>query len=67
MRVMLDPIQYQKPSSVGEFGWAGAANAYFWIDPAEELVGILLVQIMPTGISSIADDFQILTYQAIVD
>lgn len=67
VRVMINPNQYQKPSSVGEYGWSGAANTYFWIDPAEELIGIILAQIMPTGISSMADDFRILTYQAIVD
>ena len=32
------------PSSVGEFTWSGIAGTYFWIDPEEDLFGILLTQ-----------------------
>ena len=67
VRVMLDPGQSHRPGSVGEYGWAGAANPYFWIDPAEEFIGIVLAQIMPTGFYPLAEDFRVLAYQAIVD
>src|SRR5262249_37869890 len=30
--------------SVGEYGWAGAGGTYFWIDPKEELIAILMTQ-----------------------
>jgi CubicO group peptidase (beta-lactamase class C family) len=30
--------------SVGEYGWAGAGGTYFWIDPREQLVAILMTQ-----------------------
>jgi CubicO group peptidase (beta-lactamase class C family) len=32
------------PGSVGDFYWGGAAGTYFWIDPAERLIGILMLQ-----------------------
>jgi CubicO group peptidase (beta-lactamase class C family) len=34
-------------SSVGEYGWGGAASTHFWISPRQELVVILLQQFMP--------------------
>jgi len=41
----------QKPDenvgAIGEFFWDGAASTLFWIDPENELVAILFVQIMP--------------------
>ena len=30
--------------SVGEYSWAGAGGTYFWIDPKEELIAILMTQ-----------------------
>jgi len=32
---------------VGEFFWDGAASTLFWVDPQNELVAILFVQVMP--------------------
>ena len=28
----------------GEFGWAGAASTYFWVDPEEEVIGLFMAQ-----------------------
>src|SRR5690606_10643121 len=36
-RVLLDVGANAGPGSVGEFGWAGAATTYYWVDPAEDL------------------------------
>jgi len=41
-RVLMDPAGSGLPGSAGEFGWAGAANTYFWVDRLLELVGILM-------------------------
>jgi len=67
LRVLMDVAQAQTLGSVGEFGWGGAAGTYFWIDPREELVGILMVQHQPSGLFPIAQDFRVTTYQAIAD
>ncbi len=32
------------PGSVGDFYWGGALGPYFWVDPAEELVAMLMLQ-----------------------
>lgn len=32
------------PGSVGEFSWGGVYGTYFWIDPAEQLVAVLMCQ-----------------------
>jgi len=32
------------PGSVGEFFWGGATGTYFWIDPQEQMVVVLMLQ-----------------------
>ncbi len=32
------------PGSVGEFFWGGVHGTYFWIDPRERLVAVLMMQ-----------------------
>jgi len=32
------------PGSVGEFFWGGVFGTYFWIDPAERLIAVLMLQ-----------------------
>ncbi len=32
------------PGSVGEYFWGGVTGTYFWIDPAEQLVVVLMLQ-----------------------
>jgi CubicO group peptidase (beta-lactamase class C family) len=53
--------------SIGRYGWGGAAGTHFWIDPQEELFGLLMIQIMPGGHYPIANEFEVLSYQALVD
>lgn len=65
-RVMLDVAETAGSGSVGEYGWAGAAKTYFWVDPAEELVGLFMSQYM-TGVLLPDRDFRSLVYQAIDD
>jgi CubicO group peptidase (beta-lactamase class C family) len=52
--------------SVGEYTWGGAAGTVFWIDPKENLVAILMVQMMQNPIDLRAK-FKTLTYQAITE
>ena len=32
------------PESVGDFSWVGSTGTYFWVDPKEKLVAVLMVQ-----------------------
>ena len=65
-RVMLDVGANAGPGSVGEFGWAGAAKTYYWVDPAEALVGVMMSQYM-TGVQPPDRTFRAVVYQAITD
>jgi CubicO group peptidase (beta-lactamase class C family) len=53
--------------SMGRYGWGGAAGTRFWVDPQEELIGLLMIQFMPGGHYPIQDEFTVLVYQALVD
>jgi CubicO group peptidase (beta-lactamase class C family) len=33
--------------SAGSLAWAGLANSYFWIDPARNIAGVILMQLLP--------------------
>jgi CubicO group peptidase (beta-lactamase class C family) len=53
--------------SAGDYTWGGFAGTYFWIDPKEELLGILMTQ-QPGPIRvQYRKLFRQLVYQAIVD
>ncbi len=65
-RVMTDVAEFAGTGSLGEYGWAGAAKTYYWVDPAEELVGLFMSQYM-TGMQLPERDFRTLAYQAIDD
>ena len=55
--------------SVGRHGWGGAAGTWYWVDPAEDLVAILMIQRMSFGglPIAIARDFETAVYQAVAD
>ena len=65
-RVMVDVADFRGPGSVGEYGWAGAAKTYYWVDPAEDLVAVFMSQYM-TGVQLPDRDFRSLVYGAISD
>jgi CubicO group peptidase (beta-lactamase class C family) len=66
-RVLTDVGMGQTMGSKGCFGWAGAACTYFWIDPEEEMIGIMMAQFQPDSYYLIEQDFRVTAYQAIVD
>jgi len=56
-----------QPGSVGAFGWGGAYHTTYWVDPAEELVCVLMTQLMPAGTSDLHGKFRTMVYQSIVE
>jgi CubicO group peptidase (beta-lactamase class C family) len=32
------------PGSEGDYAWAGAGGTFFWVDPKEQLIGVLMAQ-----------------------
>ena len=66
-RVRKELGQTQTLGSKGEYGWGGAHGTYFWIDPAEKTIGILMIQLRPYAHLNIRADFQNAVTQAIID
>lgn len=64
-RVLMDLGHAATLGSAGEYGWAGAANTYFWIDPQEKMIGILMAQFQPGGFYPLSQDFRVAGYQSI--
>jgi CubicO group peptidase (beta-lactamase class C family) len=55
------------PGSPGEFMWAGYAGTFFWVDPKEELVAIVMAQTPGPVRAYYRRLVKQLVYQAIVD
>jgi CubicO group peptidase (beta-lactamase class C family) len=51
------------PGSIGSFTWSGAWGTYFWVDPAEQLIAIQLIQVA-TDFDRFTRPFRNLTYGA---
>jgi CubicO group peptidase (beta-lactamase class C family) len=45
--IRTDPVYSWIPGALGSFSWAGHWGTYFWIDPAEKLIGIQMIQATP--------------------
>lgn len=54
------------PGSVGDFSWSGVTGTYFWIDPQQELIAILMMQ-APAERLHYRYLMRTLVYQSIVD
>ena len=47
VEVFVDPTLMNEPGNPGMFGWAGAANTFFFVDPRAELIGMIFTQLRP--------------------
>ena len=65
--VVVDRGAAATPLSEGSAYWGGAYCTLSWIDPEEQIQGILLTQVRPYSHLNIRQDFQVLTYQAITE
>jgi CubicO group peptidase (beta-lactamase class C family) len=64
VRVVTDHARRGTMLSDGTFGWSGVYGTHFFVDPVEQVVGILMAQ---TAIQEVNRDFEDLVAQAIVD
>jgi CubicO group peptidase (beta-lactamase class C family) len=44
---MINTAKTAEGRSPGSLAWAGLANTYFWIDPARDVAGVILMQLLP--------------------
>jgi CubicO group peptidase (beta-lactamase class C family) len=50
---------------VGSFAWGGIYYTDFWVDPRDEVIGIMMTQIYPSGQLKLRDEFHRLVNEAI--
>lgn len=65
--VVTDRAKLDYPYSEGSYYWGGSQGTVFWIDPGEELIGILMVQVRPGGALKLREKFAALVYSAILN
>ena len=65
--VILDRGKSSSPLSEGSVYWGGAYCTISWIDREKDLVGLMMTQVRPYTHINIRRDFQVMTYQALVD
>ncbi|TDI39235.1 MAG: class A beta-lactamase-related serine hydrolase [Acidobacteria bacterium] len=64
--VVMDPVEAETFSK-GEYSWGGLAGTWFWIDPAEDLVFVGMIQQLGEGRPDVRSLARRLTYQAILE
>jgi len=64
VRVVSDHAKRGTLLSSGSFGWSGAYGTHFFVDPVEQVVGVLMVQ---TSIQELQRDFEDAVMQSIVE
>ncbi len=65
--VVRDESDLNEVGSVGRFGWSGFFFTSFFIDPQEQMIGIFMCQLHPSGDLDLGEKIRILSYQAIAD
>ena len=53
------------PAPAGTYSWGGIFHTYFWVDPQNELVAILMTQLYPFNQSKLRAEFKQLVYEAL--
>jgi CubicO group peptidase (beta-lactamase class C family) len=64
VRVVTNHAARNTMLSDGTFGWSGAQGTHFFVDPKEQLVGVLMVQ---TSDGEVRREFEDLVAQSVVD
>ena len=47
--------------SAGSLAWAGLPNCYYWLDPARQVAGLIMMQVLPfadSGALDVLDRFE---------
>jgi CubicO group peptidase (beta-lactamase class C family) len=55
----------QIPGSVGSYSWTGVWGTFFWIDPAEKMIALLMIQVVPGKIGPAFTAIRNLSYGAL--
>jgi CubicO group peptidase (beta-lactamase class C family) len=63
--IRTNPEASQVPGSVGTFTWGGLWGTTFWVDPAEKLIAVLMIQVAAGASGLYQYAFRNLTYGAL--
>ena len=65
--IVRDVSDLNEIGSVGRYGWGGFFFTNFFVDPQEQMIGIFMCQLHPSGGLDLGERIRILSYQAIAD
>jgi len=65
--VMIDPAKASAPASIGTYFWGGILSTGFFMDPKHEIIGLVMTQLMPSGMTNLREDFRRMVYGAVHD
>lgn len=63
--VLVDASRAALPGAAGIYRWSGYVGTYFWIDPVNELIGMVWTQFTPGRTYTLEEDFQRMVYAAL--
>ncbi|MBR9991208.1 MAG: beta-lactamase family protein [Gemmatimonadetes bacterium] len=63
--VLVDSSRSELPGAEGIYRWSGYVGTYFWIDPANDLIGMVWAQFTPGRTWDLEQEFQRLVYAAV--
>ena len=63
--VLVDEDASSVPDNNGVFRWWGIGSTYFWIDPDEELIALVMTQLYPPSLGMLEPEIQTLVYNAL--
>jgi CubicO group peptidase (beta-lactamase class C family) len=63
--IRTNPEFSRVPGSVGSYTWNGVWGTYFWIDPAEKMIVLLMIQVVPGKIGPNFTAIRNLSYGAL--
>lgn len=67
LAVVTDAGASNLPYAKGTYYWSGSQGTVFWIDPAEDLVGVLMLQLTPSSRLKLREKFSALVYSSILE
>jgi CubicO group peptidase (beta-lactamase class C family) len=63
--VMTQPDADSKKDPAGTFSWGGIYYTDFWVDPKDEVIGVMMTQVFPSGQLKLRDEFHRLVNESI--
>jgi CubicO group peptidase (beta-lactamase class C family) len=67
VQITSDAVAANTRISNGSYGWDGAFGTHFWIDPKEQMIGILMIQTDNPKFPELNIDFENAVMQAVVE